>query len=90
MTNILQKILLVFLHSKLGLRAFVDSMVWGSADSLLRKIDDEFCYNEGAHSYNYEKRNLSTSYVHMMLCSSLANMMDKCICFSFINSNQSI
>lgn len=79
-----------FLHIKLGLRAFVDSMVWGSADSLLRKIDNEFCYNEGKKTYSYEKRNLSTSYVHMMLCASLANMMDKCICFIFINSEQSL
>ena len=88
--KIIAENLAVFLYRQLGLRAFVDSMIWGSADSLLRKIDDKFCYNEGKHTYNYKKRNLSTSYVHMMLCSSLANMMDKCICFIFINSNQSI
>ena len=35
------------LYKRVGLRAFVDSMIWGSADSLLRKIDDAFCYNVG-------------------------------------------
>ncbi len=39
---------------------------------------------------NIAFRNLSTSYVHMMLASSLANMMDKCTCLFFIESEQTI
>lgn len=79
-----------WLYEHFKLRAFVDSMVWGSADDLLKKIDDIYCYNLERKSYCYENRNLSTSYVHMMLASSLANMMDKCICLFFIESKQTI
>lgn len=79
-----------WLFELFGLRFFVDSMVWGSADRLLQKIDDEYCDNPGENTYNYRKRNLSTSYVHMMLAASLANMMDKCHCFIFMESEQSI
>lgn len=79
-----------WLYEHFKLHAFVDSMVWGSADELLRKIDDDYCYNTVSETYNYTKRNLSTSYVHMMLAASLAKMMDKCTCLFFIDSEQTI
>ncbi|WP_324682643.1 hypothetical protein [Bibersteinia trehalosi] len=77
-----------FLYKKFGLRSFIDSSVWGYADELLRTLDDRYCLkNNGC--YSYEKRNRSTSHVHMMLSSSLAKMMDKCECLIFINTPNS-
>ncbi|WP_430788373.1 hypothetical protein VBD025_00805 [Virgibacillus flavescens] len=80
------------LKEEFGLKAFIDSCVWGYADDLLKKIDDEFCKNKtdtGA-TYNYNLRNYSTSHVHMMLSSALTKMMDKTECLIFVNTPNSI
>jgi hypothetical protein len=79
-----------WLKAELGLTAFVDSLVWGSADALLRKIDNNYCKNEDERSYNYKKRNLSTSHVHMMLAMAIAQMIDKCECLFFLSTPSSI
>jgi hypothetical protein len=74
------------------LKAFVDSNVWGFADDLLRKIDDKYCVNNGSErkSYSYEKRNYSTSHVHMMLSVALNKMIDKTECLFFLNTPESV
>lgn len=82
-----------WLYDIFGLKAFVDSCVWGYANDLLKKIDDEFCMNEKNNqnkSYIYEKRNYSTSHVHMMLSTALIKMIDKTECLFFINTPDSI
>ncbi|MCP3032495.1 hypothetical protein LF817_14300 [Halobacillus sp. A1] len=90
-----QKLTMAFaamLKEEFGLKAFIDSCVWGYADDLLKKIDDEFCKNKtdtGA-TYNYNLRNYSTSHVHMMLSSALTKMMDKTECLIFVNTPNSI
>lgn len=78
------------LHEKFGLKAFVDSAVWGYSSDLLRIIDDAFCYNETSGTYSYTKRNRSTSHVHTMLSVALSRMIDRCECIMFINTPQSI
>lgn len=72
------------------LNVFIDSCVWGYADNLLKKIDDRFCRNPGDSTYSYEKRNLSTSHVHMMLSTALSMMIDKTECIFFLNTPSSI
>ncbi|HEX4053867.1 MAG TPA: hypothetical protein VHX86_06350 [Tepidisphaeraceae bacterium] len=72
------------------LRAFVDSSVWGHADHLLWEIDTECCRNEGRDTFSYEKRNGSTSHVHMMLSTALGMMIDRTECLIFLNTPQSI
>lgn len=81
-----------FLHNRLGLRAFVDSAVWGYAPNLLSAIDDKYCYDQvnGAGYYNYIMRNKSTSHVYMMLSASIMTMIDKCECVFFLNTPKSI
>lgn len=59
-----------WLKDTFGLTAFIDSCVWGYANELLKQIDAVYCLN-GNHSYSYEKRNYSTSHVHMMLSVAL-------------------
>ncbi len=78
------------LQRHFGLTSFVDSAVWGYANDLLKILDDEFCYNDAARTYNYQKRNRSTSHVHMMLSVALSQMIDRCECIIFINTPQSI
>lgn len=79
-----------WLYENLGINAFIDSCVWGNANDLLKLIDDNFCLNDGGETYNYTKRNYSTSHVHMMLSTALSKMIDKTECLFFYNTPKSI
>lgn len=81
-----------WLFKHFQITAFVDSNVWGFADNLLKKIDDKYCVNGGNEnkSYSYEKRNYSTSHVHMMLSVALNKMIDKTECIFFLNTPESV
>jgi len=79
-----------WLKSEFGLDPFIDSCVWGYADNLLKMIDDKYCRNPGGETYSYEKRNGSTSHVHMMLSGALNAMLDSTECVIFINTRNSI
>lgn len=79
-----------WLKENFGLDSFIDSTVWNSADELLRKIDNKYCRNESGINYNYDKRNLSTSHVHMMLAMAITEMIDRCECLFFLSTPSSI
>jgi hypothetical protein len=79
-----------FLSYHFDLASFIDSTVWGSSNYLLRMIDKEFCWQEESRTYDYDKRNRSTSHVHMMLSTALAKMMNSCECVMFLNTPSSI
>ena len=79
-----------WLNETFGLTAFIDSCVWGYANKLLKMIDDEYCYQKETNTYNYQKRNYSTSHVHMMLSVALTQMIDKTECLFFLNTPNSI
>ena len=79
-----------WLYKNFGLVSFIDSCVWGYADDLLKIIDDKYCYNSERKTYNYRKRNQSTSHVHMMLTTALSEMLKASECVLFINSPNSI
>ena len=78
------------LKDSFGINSFVDSIVWGYADNLLKSIDDTYCRNQNGKTYNYAKRNKSTAHVHMILQSALAKMMDRSECVLFLNTPNSI
>lgn len=71
------------------LRVFLDYYVWGSADMLLKDIDDKFCKQENG-TYNYKRRNYSTSHVHAMLSMAIMDIINNTECCIFINSEHSI
>lgn len=75
-----------WLYQMFGLIAFVDSGVWGKSDSLLRRIDNEYCMFPDRQQYDYEKRNKSTSYIHMILAMALAKLIDRTECLFFLNT----
>ena len=79
-----------WLKETFGLTAFIDSCVWGCANELLKLIDNRYCRNEHRRTYDYEKRNSSTSHVHMMLSVALTQMIDNTECLFFLNTPNSI
>lgn len=79
-----------WLFDNFGIKTFIDSCIWGYADELLKIIDDDYCRNVGDSTYNYKKRNYSTSHVHMMLSTALSMMIDKTECLFFLNTPSSI
>lgn len=78
-----------WLKENFGLNSFVDSSVWGYSDELLKKIDNKYCKSRNGDTYDYQKRNRSTSHVHMMLSTALMNMIDKCEVFIFVETQNS-
>ena len=79
-----------WLKVSFGLTAFIDSYVWGYANDLLKMIDYEYCYQKETNTYNYQKRNYSTSHIHMMLSVALTQMIDNTECLFFLNTPNSI
>lgn len=79
-----------WLKETLGVSVFIDSCIWGYSNDLLRQIDNKHCLNPSGETYSYEKRNNSTSHVHMMLSTALNMMIDKTECLFFLNTPNSI
>lgn len=84
-----------WLYKMFGITSFIDSCVWGYADDMLKMIDEEYCVSNrksdgSIETYSYEKRNQSTSHVHMILNTALHKMIDKTECLIFLNTPNSI
>ena len=84
-----------YLESRYGLTSFIDSLVWGNVFNLQKKIDEKYCVNKKDEkgkiiSYSYEKRNFTTSHVHLMLNTALMQSMQVAKFFFFINTQDSI
>lgn len=79
-----------YLYKVFGLTSFIDSCVWGCSDDLLQIVDDTYCYNRTTGRYSYERRNRSTTHVHLMLSTALAKMINSCECIMFVNTPHSI
>ncbi|MCD1023986.1 toll/interleukin-1 receptor domain-containing protein [Enterococcus sp. SMC-9] len=87
------KRLAVWLKREFGLEVFLDSIVWGSADKLLKNIDNEYAIlrKKGDNiTYNYDIRNFTTSHVHMMLSTALNDVINNTECLIFLNTPESI
>lgn len=84
-----------WLKNEFDIDAFIDSTVWGYSNDLLKKIDDNYCVlsknkKNGMITYDYDKRNYSTSQVNLILSSALHDMIDSCECIIFLNTENSI
>ena len=79
-----------FLKHHLGLRPFIDSLIWEDSNTLLRAIDEKYCKADDKIHFDYDKRNYSTSHVRMMLASSLTEAIDRSECILFLNTPASI
>lgn len=78
-----------WLWDNFKISCFIDSCIWGYANDLLKQIDNAHCVRPDGY-YDYDKRNYSTSHVHMMLSTSLSMMIDKTECLFFLNTPSSI
>ena len=72
------------------LSCFVDSFAWGSADQLLKEIDDNYCYRKHTKTYDYNKRNFTTSHVHAILSMALLDTIMRSKYCIFIESSESV
>lgn len=72
------------------LSCFVDSFAWGSADQLLKEIDDKYCYRKHSKTYDYNKRNFTTSHVHAILSMALLDTILRSKYCIFIESTESV
>ena len=82
-----------WMHKLFGIESFIDSCVWGYADNLLKIIDDSYCVTkqgENGNTYNYSKRNQSTTHIHLILNTALQKMIDKTECLIFLNTPNSL
>ena len=82
------------IFSEMGLRVFIDSDVWGYSDKMLRKIDNKycglkFCEDGTVKTYDYDKRNKTTSHVHILLAHALMRMIGQTECFIFLETRNS-
>lgn len=82
------------LFNQKGLRVFIDSDVWGCCDNMLREIDNVYSVSERAEdgrikTYSYDKRNVTTSHVHMLLSHALTRMIARTECFIFLKTSKS-
>lgn len=73
-----------------GLKCFLDSTIWNSADDLLSIIDSKYCRADDKVHFDYRKRNFSTSHVHAMLSMAMLEGIKRSECCMFINSNNSV
>lgn len=93
--EIIAKRLACWLKNKFHINSFIDSAVWGYSNDLLKHIDDNYCVlskdkSSGKITYDYNKRNYSTSQVNLILSSALHDMIDHCECIIFLNTENSI
>ena len=73
-----------------GVSCFLDAYYWNNADDLLRIIDDARCKNSNGETYNYKKRNYSTSLIHALLSMAIMEAIEKCDFGLFIESRNSL
>lgn len=82
--------LATFLRKKKGLKVFIDSTIWYSADGLLEAIDYKYSWASDNVHFDYEKRNFSTSHVHAMLSMAMLEAICRSECCLFIESTHSL
>lgn len=81
-----------FLYEVFRVKSFIDSTVWGYANDLQQLIDEKYCLtnNPNRGKYDYDKRNYSTSHVHLMLNTALLEVLDETECVIFVETPNSI
>lgn len=79
-----------WLYEKFKVSVFVDSYIWNYCNDLLREIDEKYCRHSNGESFDYDKRNFSTTHVHMMLANALNKMIDKTECIIFLETDNSL
>jgi hypothetical protein len=74
-----------YLKKTFDLNCFVDSCVWGYAETLLKELDERY-----SNSNDYDCRNGTTAHVHLMLNSALMEVMQSSTAFIFLQTGNSL
>lgn len=70
-----------------NLDVFVDCLFWESCDTILKEIDNKYCLFSDRKTYDYNKRNLSTAHMHMILYSAINKIIDSTECFMLLKTD---
>lgn len=63
-----------WLEKNMGINVYLDEVIWGSADKLLKAIDDEYCISDiNEDTYDYKKE--TYQQVMFMQCFRLLCLM---------------
>lgn len=82
-----------WLYEDMGLRVFIDSDVWGYADTLLEQINDKYSnkrWDGTGYVYDHEKCNRASQHVYIMLLMSIQKMIDNVESVFFLNTENSV
>jgi len=83
-----------WLLSNFGIKAFVDSLIWGNANQLRDELNLKHSFKgtdaKGCTTFDHKKCNVTSDHVNMILNNALMKMIDKTECFIFINSSNSL
>lgn len=85
----LAKCLAGYIEQELGLKCFIDSLYWGNIDKLQEELN-ELHYKEDTKCYSHEKTMEVAKHANMILASALTEMIDKCECVFFLNTDNSV
>lgn len=77
------------LKDKCKLEVFLDCEAWACADDCLRNLDKHFCLQDDGN-YSYEKRNKTTSHVHVMLSLAIFKQIEHSRFIFFLNTSSSV
>lgn len=81
-----------WLYSEFGLTSFIDSCVWKQVNDLLFTIDKKYSlrHSDAGSYFDYQTRNQTTAFIHLMLTTALNKMIDRTECLIFLNTPNSI
>lgn len=82
-----------WLDENFGLKCFIDANIWGYAEELKDKLNDQYsekCKYEAGYLYNYRSCNQVSSHVDNMLMMALQNMIDKTETTFLLNTDSSV
>ena len=80
-----------WLNKEFGIKAFIDSTVWGYSDNLLQQMDNRYSHPEkNGTTYDYKSCIRTSANVHLMLSIALEHMIDSTECFMCIDTEKSI
>lgn len=85
----LAKCLAGYIEQELGLKCFIDSLYWGNIEELQEELNKEH-YNEKTESYSHQKTMEVAKHANMILASALTEMIDRCECVFFLNTDNSV
>lgn len=78
-----------WLQENFNLTCFIDSLVWKHVSSLKLALD-LFFFKKYGEEYDSFFRDRVSQHVHLMLNTSLMEVMDRCECLFFLNTPQSV